>query len=198
MSSTNTAKRYKVVLLGESGVGKSSLAQRLVKREWSETLNSTVGASFFRYPCRVGDVDVCFEIWDTAGQERYKSLASMYYRGAAAALIVYDITSYDTYECALNWVRELSTNSPETIITLVGNKNDLESSRRVSTEECRRYATEVGVFFTEASAKNGNGVQEMFDEIAKTLVETKNPNSVREGRVIVPEQRPAPQSRCCG
>ncbi|CCW66854.1 unnamed protein product [Phytomonas sp. Hart1] len=197
MSNTNASKRYKIVLLGESGVGKSSLAERLVKQKWSETLNSTVGASFFRYPCRVGDVDVCLEIWDTAGQERYRSLASMYYRGAAAALVVYDIISHDTFECALNWVRELSTNSPETIITLVGNKNDLEESRCVSTEECQRYATEVGVFSIETSAKSGNGVQEMFDNIAKTLVEAKNPNSVRESRVIVPEQRPAQQFNCC-
>lgn len=103
---TKSHKKYKVVLLGESGAGKSSLAQRLIKNEWNANLNSTVGASFFRWTCSVGgDTTVNCDIWDTAGQERYRSLASMYYRGAAAALVVYDITSHESFDRAKHWVQ---------------------------------------------------------------------------------------------
>lgn len=192
-------KKYKLVLLGESGVGKSSLALRLMKNEWNEYLSSTVGASFFRYTSQVGDTAVNFDIWDTAGQERYKSLASMYYRGAAAALVVYEITTYESFERAQYWVRELATNSPETLITLVGNKSDLEGSRKVSTEEARRYAAELNLLFLEASAKDGSGVHEAFDGVAKRLVETNSQHSVREGGVVGEQPRPPVQesSKCC-
>ncbi|ESL06821.1 small Rab GTP binding protein [Trypanosoma rangeli SC58] len=177
-------KKYKVVLLGDSGVGKTSLVQRLVKDEWNENQNSTVGASFFRYSFPVDDVSVNFDIWDTAGQERYKSLASMYYRGAAAALVVYELPLYETFERAKHWVRELAANSPETIITLVGNKSDLAGRRNVSTEEAAAYARELDLIFTESSARDGAGVREVFEKIARQLVAANSQNTVREGGVV--------------
>lgn len=179
-------RKYKIVLLGDSGVGKSSLAHRLVKDEFSSDLNSTVGASFFRYCCPVeGHEPVYFDIWDTAGQERYKSLASMYYRGAAAALVVYEINSHDTFERAKYWVQELGANSPDTMIQLVGNKRDLAISREVSEEECYQYAsTQQDMMCTEASAKTGEGVQEAFLNIAKRLIEKNSEMHVRPSGVI--------------
>jgi len=104
---TNKICQFKVVLLGESAVGKSSLVLRFVKREFHEFQESTIGAAFLTQTIQVDDTTVKFEIWDTAGQERYHSLAPMYYRGAQAALIVYDITSRDSFLKAQNWVREL-------------------------------------------------------------------------------------------
>nr|CCC95061.1 putative small GTP-binding protein Rab5b [Trypanosoma congolense IL3000] len=182
-------KKYKIVLLGDSGVGKSSLVQRLAKNEWCENQNSTVGASFLRYVCSVGDTTVNFDIWDTAGQERYKSLASMYYRGAAAALVVYEIPSWETFERAKHWVRELAANSPETIVILVGNKSDLRGSGSatmgcVSTDEASTYARELNLLFSEASAKDGSGVREVFTQIAQRLVASNNTNTVRGGGVL--------------
>ena len=178
-------KKYKVVLLGESGVGKSSLVLRLVKDEWIESQHSTVGASFFRHHCRMDDDTVVnFDIWDTAGQERYKSLASMYYRGAAAALVVYDITSVESFDRAKYWVRELMNNSPDTVITLVGNKADLEHQRCVSTEEAQRYASEMSLLHSEASAKEGTKVQQVFLAMAKKLVSLTAAQTVREGGVL--------------
>ncbi|KEG05975.1 small Rab GTP binding protein [Trypanosoma grayi] len=192
------SKKYKVVLLGDSGVGKSSLVQRLVKDEWNENQNSTVGASFFRYSCPVDDTAVNFDIWDTAGQERYKSLASMYYRGAAAALVVYELPSYETFERAKYWVRELAANSPETIITLVGNKSDLAGKRGVSAEEAAAYAKELDLMFSEASAKDGSGVHTVFEQIARRLVASNSQNAVREGGIVgrQPSTKPK-QSGCC-
>lgn len=199
VASRSASRKFKLVLLGESGVGKSSLAQRLMKDEWNENLSSTVGASFFRYSCPVGDVAVNFDIWDTAGQERYKSLASMYYRGAAAALVVYEITSYDSFERAKYWIRELQANSPETVIALVANKKDLEAGRKVSAEEGRRYAAELDLLFMEASAKDGAGVREAFDMVARKLVVTNNQNNVREGGVVgqTERTRPSEDKGCC-
>lgn len=187
----SAGKKYKLVLLGESGVGKSSLALRLMKSEWNEHLSSTVGASFFRYTSAVGDTAVNFDIWDTAGQERYRSLASMYYRGAAAALVVYEITSAETFERAKHWVRELATNSPETLVTLVGNKLDLEAARAVEAGEAAHYAAEQGLLFIEASAKDGTGVQAAFDGVARRLAETNGAQTVREGGVVGQQERPA-------
>lgn len=180
-----SSKKYKLVLLGESGVGKSSLVLRLVKDEWLENQHSTVGASFFRYSCLVDEsVTVNFDIWDTAGQERYKSLASMYYRGSAAALVVYDITSTESIERAKYWIRELKANSPETVVCLVGNKSDLENQRKVSVEDGQAYANELGLLFSEASAKEGTKVQKIFEIVAKRLLENANAATVRDGGVV--------------
>ncbi len=124
----NKICQFKVVLLGESAVGKSSLVLRFVKREFHEFQESTIGAAFLTQTVQITrfqfqNTTVKFEIWDTAGQERYHSLAPMYYRGAQAALIVYDITSKESFLKAQNWVRELQRQANANIvIALVGNK----------------------------------------------------------------------------
>ena len=122
-SGVNKICQFRVVLLGESAVGKSSLVLRFVKREFHEFQESTIGASFLTDAVQIDDTTVKFEIWDTAGQERYRSLTPMYYRNAQAALIVYDITSKDSFLKAQNWVRELQRQANANIvIALVGNK----------------------------------------------------------------------------
>jgi len=138
---------------------------------------------------------VKFEIWDTAGQERYRSLAPMYYRGAAAAIVVYDITNKDSFNGAKSWVKELQRRGdPNVIIALAGNKADLESRRKVEFEEANSYAEENGIFHIETSAKNANNVKELFVEIAKKL--PKNPPvPEREAFPILPPQQE--KSNCC-
>ena len=131
---------------------------------------STIGAAFLTQTVLLDDTTVKFEIWDTAGQERYHSLAPMYYRGAQAAIVVYDITNADTFTRAKTWVRELQKQArPDIVIALAGNKSDLGSRRTVEYEEANAYAEENGLLFMETSAKNANNVNEIFLAIARRL-----------------------------
>jgi small GTP-binding protein len=158
---------FKLVLLGDASVGKSCLVVRFAKGEFYEYQEPTIGAAFMTQTVSLGDSVVKFEIWDTAGQERYKSLAPMYYRGAAAAVIVYDITSKESFDAAKSWVVELQ--STDTLIALAGNKSDLDGDRQVERETAQAYADDMGILFMETSAKSGQNVQETFHEIAVRL-----------------------------
>jgi Ras-related protein Rab-5B/Ras-related protein Rab-5C len=155
--------QFKLVLLGESAVGKSSLVLRFVKGQFHEYQESTIGAAFLTQTVNLDDTTVKFEIWDTAGQERYHSLAPMYYRGAQAAIVVYDITNQDTFVRAKNWVKELQRQaSPNIVIALSGNKADLASKRMVEYDEAQIYAEENSLLFMETSAKTAMNVNEIF------------------------------------
>ena len=138
---------YKVVLLGDSGVGKSSIAQRYIKNEYSEFQESTIGASFLTKTIERDDNSRCrFEIWDTAGQERYHSLAPMYYRGARGCVVVYDITSTHSFEKAQSWVNELQqSGSPDMIISLVGNKQ-IEDIVEMLARMMRKNTLEIKIY----------------------------------------------------
>ncbi|MEE6471524.1 hypothetical protein FKM82_009292 [Ascaphus truei] len=134
-SQTSKICQFKLVLLGESAVGKSSLVLRFVKGQFHEFQESTIGAAFLTQSVCLDDTTVKFEIWDTAGQERYHSLAPMYYRGAQAAIVVYDITNQETFARAKTWVKELQRQaSPNIVIALSGNKADLTNKRMVEYE----------------------------------------------------------------
>jgi len=164
------ASQFKLVLLGESAVGKSSLVLRFVKGQFLDYQESTIGAAFLTQTVCLNDTTVKFEIWDTAGQERYRSLAPMYYRGAQAAIVVYDITNVETFEKAKEWIKELQRQaSPSIIIALAGNKADLSSKRKVEVGDAQAYADDNGILFMETSAKTAANVNEIFVAIAKKL-----------------------------
>jgi len=151
---TGRLAQFKLVLLGESAVGKSSLVLRFVKGQFHEFQESTIGAAFLTQTVVLDDTTVKFEIWDTAGQERYHSLAPMYYRGAQAAIVVYDITNADTFARAKSWVRELQKQArADIVIALAGNKSDLGSRRTVEYEEANAYAEEMGYSFWKLQPK---------------------------------------------
>ncbi|NXR21610.1 RAB5A protein, partial [Cinclus mexicanus] len=135
----NKICQFKLVLLGESAVGKSSLVLRFVKGQFHEFQESTIGAAFLTQTVCLDDTTVKFEIWDTAGQERYHSLAPMYYRGAQAAIVVYDITNEESFARAKNWVKELQRQaSPNIVIALAGNKADLANKRAVDFQVSKK------------------------------------------------------------
>ncbi|ORZ14021.1 ras family-domain-containing protein [Absidia repens] len=168
------ATNVKLVLLGESAVGKSSLVLRFVNREYSENREPTIGAAFLTQKCHLNDRTIKFEIWDTAGQERFHSLAPMYYRCAQAAVVVYDITKSATLDKAKSWVKELQRQANQDIvIALVGNKVDIaeedEAERQVQMDDAKAYADESDLLFFETSAKSAQNVDDVFAAIAEKI-----------------------------
>ncbi|KAL0217805.1 hypothetical protein RCL1_008654 [Eukaryota sp. TZLM3-RCL] len=164
------ADNYKLVVIGESSVGKSSLVARFVSGAFSSDEPPTIGAAFYRCKLDLESRTVYFEIWDTAGQEQYSCLTPVYYRDADAALVVYDISKYDTFERARRWVNELrQTVSDDVIVFVVANKLDLEHQRTISCSEGRTFAEENGCFFAEVSALTGGNVESTFTLLASKL-----------------------------
>lgn len=187
---------FKLVLLGDTAVGKSCLVVRFVRDEFFEFQEPTIGAAFLTQSVALESATVKFEIWDTAGQERYRSLAPMYYRGAAAAIVVYDITNKESFNGAKSWVKELQRRGdPNVVIALAGNKEDLVNKRKVEFQEAQQYAEENGILHMETSAKNATNVKSLFQEIALKL--PKNPpQSEREAFPIIPPKH-AENKACC-
>lgn len=201
-TSTQRFVQFKLVLLGESAVGKSSIVHRFVKNTFDDARESTIGAAFLTQSITIPEsqTTIKFEIWDTAGQERYKSLAPMYYRNANAALCVYDITSRNSFAKAQDWIKELKKQAPsEIVVALVGNKLDLEEAREVELDEVDEYISELQsdgfkILKAECSAKNGDGVVELFEEIGRALpveeVLAANANRSRHGEAGGGGRRP--------
>uniref|UniRef100_A0A7S0SQD1 Uncharacterized protein n=1 Tax=Mantoniella antarctica TaxID=81844 RepID=A0A7S0SQD1_9CHLO len=166
--------RVKLVLLGDSGVGKSCIVLRFVRGQFDTNSKVTVGAAFLSQTVALPEAPlttVKFEIWDTAGQERYASLAPLYYRGASAAVVVYDITSPESFEKAKFWIKELQKHaSPGIVIALVGNKSDLLGDRAVSREDAAALAEENSMALDiETSAKTAENVLELFQQLGTKL-----------------------------
>lgn len=140
---TSRANRFKVVLIGDSGVGKSNLLSRFTRNEFNLDSKSTIGVEFATRSIQVDSKTIKAQIWDTAGQERYRAITSAYYRGAVGALLVYDISKHQTYENVTRWLKELRDHADSNIvIMLVGNKSDLRHLRAVPTEEAKAFAGE--------------------------------------------------------
>lgn len=166
--------RFKVVLLGEGRVGKTSIFYRYIKDNFDDGQASTLEASFLSKRVNINGKTVTLNVWDTAGQERYHSLGPIYYRDADAACLVYDITDLQSFERVKNWVKELrKIVGKNIVIYLAGNKVDLEHKRNVNEKEAKDYAKTIGAKHHGTSAKSGKGIEEIFFNMAKQLLEEK-------------------------
>ena len=164
------SESFKIVLIGESGVGKTSIISQFVNQVFQEDVESSSSGTFNSKTLIYDNNKVLkLEIWDTAGQEKYRSLASMFYKEASAAILVYDITRKESFEQIQNyWVGQIKENGPTNIIlALCGNKSDLIDEEKVDEEQARNYAKEINAMFYPTSAKNDSGITDLFLQIAK-------------------------------
>jgi small GTP-binding protein len=195
--SNKSGIRHKMVLLGDTSVGKSCIVRRLVQDQFWDFQEPTIGSAFTTQTIYTDTHPVNFEIWDTAGQERYRSLAPMYYRGAKVALVVYDITNSDSLNGAKNWVQELKMRGdPDLIVAIVGNKIDMLAFRKITYEEVRGYAIENEILFYESSAKTNINIQEMFVDIAKKIPVPEITENTLETRFKI-EPKKVTNNYCC-
>ncbi|KAF2075349.1 hypothetical protein CYY_003325 [Polysphondylium violaceum] len=157
---------YKIVLIGDSGVGKSNLLSRFTRNEFSLETKSTIGVEFATRTIETQGKVIKAQVWDTAGQERYRAITSAYYRGAVGALLVYDIAKQATYKSVERWLTELRENADRNIeIMLVGNKSDLRHLREVSTDEAKEFSEKHKLSFIETSALDSSNVELAFQNI---------------------------------
>ncbi|KAM8920710.1 ras-related protein Rab-25 [Pelodytes ibericus] len=162
---------FKVVLIGESGVGKTNLLSRFTRNEFNHDSRTTIGVEFSTRTLTVDGHLVKAQIWDTAGLERYRAITSAYYRGAVGALLVYDITKHQTYDSIERWLKELYDHADASIVVmLVGNKCDLtDEAREVPSEEAKMYAESNGLLFLETSALDSTNVEVAFETILRDI-----------------------------
>ncbi|KAJ8036513.1 Ras-related protein Rab-11B [Holothuria leucospilota] len=173
---------FKVVLIGDSGVGKSNLLSRFTRNEFNLESKSTIGVEFATRSIQVDGKTIKAQIWDTAGQERYRAITSAYYRGAVGALLVYDIAKHLTYENVARWLKELRDHADNNIvIMLVGNKNDLRHLRAVPTDEAKAFAEKNSLSFIETSALDSTNVEQAFVQILTEIYKIVSQKNIREG-----------------
>ena len=160
-------KSQKVVLIGDSNVGKTSVCEQFIENKFGETKPSIGALHKFKNVILKSGEDIQLDVWDTAGQEKFKSIVPMYYKGAKGIMIVYDITNSDSFEGAKKWLNDVESASNSSIIFLIGNKKDLEDKRRVSTEEAQSFAQSKNITHYECSAKQNIGIIEAFTQMAE-------------------------------
>ncbi|KAF9679396.1 hypothetical protein SADUNF_Sadunf06G0010900 [Salix dunnii] len=161
---------FKIVLIGDSAVGKSNLLARFARNEFYPSSKSTIGVEFQTQKMDINGKEIKAQIWDTAGQERFRAVTSAYYRGAVGALLVYDISRRQTFDSIGKWLNELQTHSDMNVVTiLVGNKSDLKDAREVPTAEGKVLAEAQGLFFMETSALDSSNVAAAFQTVVKEI-----------------------------
>ena len=176
---------FKLVLIGDSGVGKTNILSRYINNEFSLATQSTVGVEFGSKIIKKNDKLIKLQIWDTAGQERYKSITSAYYKGSKGAFVVYDISRKPTFENVDKWIGELKTNASEDVlIMLVGNKSDLEYKREVQIDEVKKKAEQYKIAFCETSALEGKNIEQAFDSLIDEIAKKVEKEKLSEVKVI--------------
>jgi len=209
---------FKYIVIGDTGVGKSCLLLQFTDKRFQPVHDLTIGVEFGARMISVDNKQIKLQVWDTAGQESFRSITRSYYRGAAGALLVYDITRRETFNHLTSWLEDARQHSNANMtIMLIGNKTDLEHRRAVSTEEGEAFARENGLYFIETSAKTAQNVEDAFLQIARHIYEkiqkgvfdpTNETYGIKIGSDASPvesdaglprtrQAEPAPSSSCC-
>jgi len=174
---------FKIVLIGDSGVGKSNILARYTKNEFNLESKATIGVEFATKNVVTDDKTVKAQIWDTAGQERFRAITSAYYRGAVGALLCYDITKHSTFDNVTKWLKEVKDNAEQHIVVmLIGNKCDLEQLRAVNKEEVVELAQAHNLAFLETSALESTNIELAFQKlISKIYTDLKDKSIIDDG-----------------
>jgi len=192
---------FKLVLIGDSGVGKSCLLLRFADDNFTDSYISTIGVDFRFRTINIENKTVKLQIWDTAGQERFRTITSAYYRGADGIIMVYDVTSSESFDHVEEWLSEVDRYANEnTSKLLVGNKADLIEEKQVPEDTAQRFAEKLSIPFLETSAKTATNVDAAFLTMAKELIKTRENQSTPEkpGGVAMKAVKPNNgKKKCC-
>ncbi|KAL2917599.1 ras GTPase [Polyrhizophydium stewartii] len=195
---------FKLLLIGDSGVGKSCLLLRFADDTYTESYISTIGVDFKIRTIELEGKTVKLQIWDTAGQERFRTITSSYYRGAHGIIVVYDVTDQETFNNVKQWLQEIDRYASEGVHKLlVGNKSDLESKKVVDFKTASDFATQLGIPFLETSAKNATNVEQAFLTMAKQIKDkmgssaAAQPNQNKTNITVGKPVGPQPSGGCC-
>ena len=170
---------FKYIIIGDTGVGKSCLLLQFTDKRFQPVHDLTIGVEFGARMVQIDNRQIKLQIWDTAGQESFRSITRSYYRGAAGALLVYDITRRETFNHLTRWLEEARQNANQSmVIMLIGNKSDLDHRRQVSKEEGEKFAKEHGLIFLETSAKTAANVEEAFINTADKIYQNISSGSM--------------------
>jgi Ras-related protein Rab-11A len=203
----------KIVVIGDSGVGKTNLMTRFTKNEFHVDSKSTIGVEFARHLVTLpSKKTVLAQVWDTAGQERFRALGPNFYRGAKGSICVFNITDSNSFKNVSTWLSEFEKHGETNALSLlVGNKSDLQQQRAVSTEEAKRFAEKAGVLYMETSAKDATNVTEAFELVLGKITERMDSSTViaspdhvispvlsDSSIVLTPTETPVKKKGCCG
>jgi len=203
VSNTNDYNNFKIIIIGDSGVGKSSILKRAVKGTFDPNYQATVGFEFLLLYYIVNDYKIKLQIWDTCGEEMYRSLVQGFYRNTSLAVLVYDISNKESYEGLDVWLKDIRSRLNEEVpIFIAGNKSDLEDERKITSDEAKEFSkTRRTKHFTECSAKTGYNIENIFYEAAKYLYsireelgKDKSSNKLKIGEDNSPGQK---KKKCC-
>ena len=197
---------FKIILIGDSSVGKTNILSRFIRNEFDENSKSTIGVEFGTKNFNLNDKIIKAQIWDTAGQERYRSITSVYYKGAQGCLLVYDITKKPSFENIDKWISDLKNSGDENLsIILIGNKCDLENERKVTKEEAKEKAQFYKLAFIETSALNGTNIEKAFELLLNDIyikysqIPKKQKNLLMNTNTVdISEEKKEKKGGCCG
>ena len=176
---------FKILLIGNSNVGKSSLFLRFVDEIWKENFVPTIGVDFKIKSIKIDNKTIKLQIWDTAGQERFKSILSSYYKGANGILLLYDITNINSFKSLSNWLIDIEKNSSKNVKKiLIGNKCDLNELRKIPINKGKEFADTYNMKFIETSAKNNVNINECFNILGKELINNLDSKSNKKDKIF--------------